>query len=113
MAKGFMDMGAKAPRERTIIIDALNLGFRWKHQGRTDFADDYMPLLNDLKLELLRIAEAVALEKLYYLSIRVTEKRDMKSRHLKRRRLFKNLWKKWKEHLILWIKDGVYFVSKA
>jgi 5'-3' exonuclease len=48
MAKGFMDMGAKAPRERTIIIDALNLGFRWKHQGRTDFADDYMATVQSL-----------------------------------------------------------------
>ena len=42
MAKNFMEMGAEAPRNRTIIIDALNLGFRWKHQGRTDFAEDYM-----------------------------------------------------------------------
>ena len=41
-------MGAKAPRERTIIIDALNLGFRWKHQGRTDFADDYMATVKSL-----------------------------------------------------------------
>ena len=25
----------------TLIVDALNLAFRWKHQGRTDFRDDY------------------------------------------------------------------------
>ena len=48
MAKGFMDMGSEAPRERTIIIDALNLGFRWKHQGRTDFAQDYMATVQSL-----------------------------------------------------------------
>jgi len=48
MAKSFMDMGGKSPRERTIIIDALNLGFRWKHQGRTDFAEDYMATVQSL-----------------------------------------------------------------
>ena len=48
MAKSFMNMGSGAPRERTIIIDALNLGFRWKHQGRTDFADDYMATVQSL-----------------------------------------------------------------
>jgi|TARA_R110002012_G_scaffold306750_3_gene511683 5'-3' exonuclease len=48
MAKSFMNMGSGAPRERTIIIDALNLGFRWKHQGRTDFAEDYMATVQSL-----------------------------------------------------------------
>ena len=33
----FMELGAEAPRNRVLVIDALNLGFRWKHQGRTDF----------------------------------------------------------------------------
>ena len=48
MAKNFMEMGSEAPRNRTIIIDALNLGFRWKHQGRTDFAEDYMKTVESL-----------------------------------------------------------------
>jgi len=48
MAKSFMDMGAESPRERVIVIDALNLGFRWKHQGRTDFAEDYMRTVESL-----------------------------------------------------------------
>ena len=48
MAKSFMDMGSEAPRERVIVIDALNLGFRWKHQGRTDFAEDYMRTVESL-----------------------------------------------------------------
>ena len=48
MAKKFMDMGGESPRERTIIIDALNLGFRWKHQGRTDFAEDYIATVQSL-----------------------------------------------------------------
>lgn len=48
MAKSFMDMGSEAPHDRVIVIDALNLGFRWKHQGRTDFADDYMRTVESL-----------------------------------------------------------------
>ena len=42
MAKTFTSLGAKAPKDRVLVIDALNLGFRWKHQGRTDFREDYM-----------------------------------------------------------------------
>ena len=42
MAKNFMEMGAEAPENRVLIVDTLNLGFRWKHQGRTDFAEDYI-----------------------------------------------------------------------
>tara|TARA_R100000781_G_scaffold114330_1_gene84852 strand:+ start:3690 stop:4532 length:843 start_codon:yes stop_codon:yes gene_type:complete len=42
MAKTFTSLGAQAPKDRVLVIDALNLGFRWKHQGRTDFREDYM-----------------------------------------------------------------------
>ena len=42
MAKSFMELGAVAPENRVLIVDTLNLGFRWKHQGRTDFAEDYI-----------------------------------------------------------------------
>jgi len=42
MSKSFFNLGAKAPKDRVLVIDALNLGFRWKHQGRTDFREDYM-----------------------------------------------------------------------
>ena len=48
MAKSFMDMGSEAPHDRVIVIDALNLGFRWKHQGRTNFADDYIRTVESL-----------------------------------------------------------------
>tara|TARA_Y100001937_G_scaffold103354_1_gene142451 strand:- start:2170 stop:3042 length:873 start_codon:yes stop_codon:yes gene_type:complete len=48
MAKSFMDMGSEAPHDRVIVIDALNLGFRWKHQGRTDFAEDYIRTVESL-----------------------------------------------------------------
>jgi 5'-3' exonuclease len=33
---------------RTLIVDALNLAFRWKHQGRTDFRDDYVLTVKSL-----------------------------------------------------------------
>ena len=32
----------------TLIVDALNLAFRWKHQGRTDFRDDYVATVASL-----------------------------------------------------------------
>ena len=38
--------------ERTLdgvlIVDALNLAFRWKHQGRTDFRNDYVTVVKSL-----------------------------------------------------------------
>ena len=38
--------------ERTLdgvlIVDALNLAFRWKHQGRTDFRNDYVGVVKSL-----------------------------------------------------------------
>lgn len=32
----------------TLIVDALNLAFRWKHQGRTDFRYDYQNTVKSL-----------------------------------------------------------------
>ena len=32
----------------TLIVDALNLAFRWKHQGRTDFRYEYEKTVNSL-----------------------------------------------------------------
>ena len=32
----------------TLVVDALNLAFRWKHQGRTDFAQDYIATVQSL-----------------------------------------------------------------
>jgi 5'-3' exonuclease len=31
-----------------LIVDALNLAFRWKHQGKTDFAADYIATVQSL-----------------------------------------------------------------
>ena len=32
----------------TLIVDALNLAFRWKHQGRTDFRYEYQRTVHSL-----------------------------------------------------------------
>ena len=32
----------KSEKNKTLVVDALNLAFRWKHQGRTDFVEDYI-----------------------------------------------------------------------
>lgn len=38
-----------SPNENTwLIVDALNLAFRWKHQGRTDFRYDYQRTVESL-----------------------------------------------------------------
>ena len=32
-----------------LIVDSLNLAFRYKHSGATDFAEDYLRTVNSLK----------------------------------------------------------------
>jgi 5'-3' exonuclease len=32
-----------------LIVDAINLGFRWKHSGAVDFAEDYIKTVESLK----------------------------------------------------------------
>ena len=44
MAKTFQSLKARDPDR--VVIDALNLGFRWKHQNRTTFSDDYIKTVN-------------------------------------------------------------------
>ena len=48
MAFNFTDKIVDNDINCTLIVDALNLAFRWKHQGRTDFADDYMRTVESL-----------------------------------------------------------------
>jgi DNA polymerase-1 len=33
---------------KTLVVDALNLAFRWKHQGRTDFRHEYVKTVESL-----------------------------------------------------------------
>tara|TARA_B100001964_G_scaffold245463_1_gene332582 strand:+ start:6437 stop:7252 length:816 start_codon:yes stop_codon:yes gene_type:complete len=44
MALSFNDQ----KKDGTLIIDALNLAFRWKHQGRTDFRYEYEKTVQSL-----------------------------------------------------------------
>lgn len=47
MAIQFNDLKKPSP-SRVLIIDALNLGFRWKHQQKTNFIDEYVRTVNSL-----------------------------------------------------------------
>lgn len=47
MSKSFQ---AVSEQENTLmVVDALNLAFRWKHSGATDFAEDYKRTVDSLK----------------------------------------------------------------
>lgn len=47
MSKSFTQV---AEQENVLmIVDALNLAFRWKHSGATDFAEDYIRTVESLK----------------------------------------------------------------
>ena len=47
MAFSFNEASA-GKKGNTLVVDALNLAFRWKHQGRTDFRDDYIATVRSL-----------------------------------------------------------------
>ena len=40
MAITFSDLGNRAPTGNLLIVDGLNIAFRWKHQGKLDFKYD-------------------------------------------------------------------------
>jgi 5'-3' exonuclease len=48
MAFSFTDKISDENANSTIIIDALNLAFRWKHQGRSDFRYEYQKTVQSL-----------------------------------------------------------------
>ena len=48
MAFSFSDKVVNPSDKTTLIVDALNLAFRWKHQGRTDFRYDYQRTVESL-----------------------------------------------------------------
>ena len=48
MAIQFSDLGNPAPRGNLLIVDGLNIAFRWKHQGVTDFKYDYIRTVESL-----------------------------------------------------------------
>jgi len=48
MATTLANLGAPAPIGNLLIVDGLNVAFRWKHQGITDFKYDYIRTIESL-----------------------------------------------------------------
>ena len=48
MAFNLTDKMVNDNANATLVVDALNLAFRWKHQGRTDFRYDYQNTIKSL-----------------------------------------------------------------
>ena len=48
MAITFSSLGDPAPVGNLLIVDSLNIAFRWKHQGVTDFKHDYVRTVESL-----------------------------------------------------------------
>src|SRR6056300_777364 len=81
MAFNFTDKIVNDEPNATLIVDALNLAFRWKHQGRSDFRYEYQRTVESLaksydckRLIIAADWVAVATEKRYTQSINKIEK---------------------------------------
>ena len=48
MATTIANLGSPAPTGNLLIVDGLNVAFRWKHQGITDFKYDYIRTIESL-----------------------------------------------------------------
>ena len=48
MATTIANLGSPAPTGNLLIVDGLNVAFRWKHQGVTDFKYDYIRTIESL-----------------------------------------------------------------
>ena len=48
MAISFASLGDTAPSGNLLIVDGLNIAFRWKHQGVTDYKYDYVRTVESL-----------------------------------------------------------------
>ena len=48
MVFSFTDKMVNDEANATLVVDALNLAFRWKHQGRTDFRYEYQSTVQSL-----------------------------------------------------------------
>lgn len=50
MSKSFSNhLGSQYDEGTVMVIDALNLGFRWKHSGATEFLDEYVRTVDSLR----------------------------------------------------------------
>ena len=48
MSKTFKTLSELDPRT-VMVVDALNLAFRWKHSGDTDFLESYIRTIDSLR----------------------------------------------------------------
>jgi len=48
MATTIADLGSPAPIGNLLIVDGLNVAFRWKHQNILDFKYDYVRTIESL-----------------------------------------------------------------
>lgn len=50
MAKAFKELDAAQPLDprNALVVDSLNLGFRWKHSGATEFSDSYIDTVRSM-----------------------------------------------------------------
>lgn len=48
MSKTFQQVSG-SDQKCVLVVDCLNLGFRWKHSGDTDFLDNYVKTVDSLK----------------------------------------------------------------
>ena len=48
MAKTFQKLTSTDPKT-VMILDSLNLAFRWKHSGETDFLEAYIKTVESLR----------------------------------------------------------------
>ena len=106
MAISFSSLGNPAPIGNLLIVDGLNIAFRWKHQGVLDFKYDYARTVESLAksynagtIKLLPMA-VVVIEKLYYPNTRQTVKKNTQNRLLKKRKSLQCLWQSLVIHLL-------------
>lgn len=44
----FRELTKDLPKDRLLVIDSMNLAFRWKHKGSTSFAKEYLDTVKSL-----------------------------------------------------------------
>ena len=98
MAITFSDLGSPAQNGNLLIVDGLNIAFRWKHQGVLDFKYDYIRTVESLAKsynagQIIVLADGVvSIEKKYFLNTRQTEKKSMLTKQNKKLKSLKCSW---------------------
>ena len=95
----------KTEKNKTLIVDALNLAFRWKHQGRTDFLEEYVQTVlsfaKSYKCSNIIITadqgSSSYRKSIFFLRINKIVKINMQNKHLKKLIALKNSLQSMKE----------------